>query len=341
MRVHEFKFERRVGDWVAANTRGSKTVVDFGAGKFNYIYTANADKRIGIEIFEPYVRDAISQNPPGIEIFLADMTKFDEYIPVDERDTAMMIDTLEHLDRESGENLLSRVQRDFNKILIFMPCGEHPQHAIDGNPHQEHKSTWTAEDLRALGFNVEVDPDFHVPYKRSGNMSAMYAVWHKRPATTDSVLHKFHKPFVKRYRKDEYTNSTPDTVSMCAMSPISNKAIVCEDGWVEERDDSEIYRYFENEAELFALHCQHNAWLAERGYFDFDPATINFFKPSNVYFDKSATMPIGDIQDKHIDCYFILLHQSYKTINQERQDKIRKALETRNAETIRNVFDNH
>jgi len=338
LRVHKIKGEARVGKWVFDNTIGSRVIVDFGAGDFNYVYAAASTNRIGIEIHKPSVDEAISHNPPGLQIFLADMRKYEEFIPKEDCDCAMMIDTLEHITREDGDLLLSKMQKSFNKIIIFMPCGPHYQEAHADNEHQEHKSTWYDTDLIDLGFSVEIDPSFHEKYKENGNMAAMYAVWEKKLPMVMDVLSQFKSPIIKQYRVDKYTNSTPKSVSVCASSPISNRAVVCEDGWVEERDESEIYFYFENEQELFNLHCRYNSWLADRGYFDFDPATINFFKPSNVYFDKSAVMLISDIEDKHIDCYFILLKQSYNTIGEDRQQEIRAALETRDKEIIRNVF---
>lgn len=178
MRVHKFEYEKRVGDWVAANTLGSRVVVDFGAGDFNYIYAADAQKRIGIEIHKPYVDEAISHNPPGLQIFLGDMRQYDEFIDPNDCDCAMMIDTLEHLPREDGDVLLPKMQESFRKILVFTPCGEHAQGPIDNNPYQEHKSTWFPSDLEGLGFSVVVENGFHSPWKTpESNTAAMYAVW--------------------------------------------------------------------------------------------------------------------------------------------------------------------
>lgn len=57
------ELESRIGNWVTANTLGSRVVVDFGAGDFNYIYAADAQKRIAIEIHKPLLsRNLIEPN---------------------------------------------------------------------------------------------------------------------------------------------------------------------------------------------------------------------------------------------------------------------------------------
>jgi len=161
-----------------------------------------------------------------------------------------------------------------------------------------------------------------------------FLLWKKRMM---SVL----KPKIieKKFKHDDYTNNNKIDIFIAATSPISNGLLAfTKDGWIEEFYDSPLYKYFENEKELFKLHCIHQIYLSKLGYWDMDSATINYFKKNNKLFDKSAVMPIKKIKKIHIDGYFKLLNQSYKTINKKIQDKIKNAIKTKKPEKFEEVY---
>jgi len=159
-----------------------------------------------------------------------------------------------------------------------------------------------------------------------------FMLWEKRQLKTPK------RNVIKKYfKKDKYVNKV--SVFIAACSPVSNGiAGFIRNGWVESKSEEEPYRYFENEEELFCLHCIHQVYLSKLGYWDVDPATINFFKGSNKLFDKSGVMPIKETEQKHIDLYFILLNQSYRKIPETLKSKIRKALETKSPAKIEETF---
>ena len=45
-----------------------------------------------------------------------------------------------------------------------------------GNPLQEHKSIWTAEEFEEMGFEVTVYENFH-NHLGNGHVGAIWAVW--------------------------------------------------------------------------------------------------------------------------------------------------------------------
>ena len=122
----------------------------------------------------------------------------------------------------------------------------------------------------------------------------------------------------KKFRCTSYINNNRVSVFIASTSPISNGLIgFTKNGWTELFSNKIPFRYFENERELFSLHCQHQRYLYKLGYWDLDPATINFFRDSNKLFDKSDVMPISNITQYHIEGYKKLFLQSYNTISIE------------------------
>ena len=120
------------------------------------------------------------------------------------------------------------------------------------------------------------------------------------------------KLFRKAFRKDTYGNNTRVSVAIAAASPISNKIVAwTDDGWAETYCPHRPYKMGENAAALYRRHCLHNAYLARLGYIDIDSATINFFTKTDVYFDKSAVIPIALITEKHVEAYFMLRDRSF------------------------------
>ncbi len=140
-------------------------------------------------------------------------------------------------------------------------------------------------------------------------------------------------------------------INLAALSPVSNGLVgfVYEEGkcfgWIEEFLDGRIFRYFENEIELFKLHCIHQIFLSRNGHFDLDPATINFIKLGNgkiVNFDKGATHPISVLSSYHWDLekgsYFKCLKQSYKEIGKDILSEISNAMSSKNSFEIEKTY---
>lgn len=167
----------RVEHWIAANTRGSRVVVELGAGFCEKLDWVPAQRKIGLDIFPAYFSDARVR---PCEKIAGDMRDYRKLLPADAMgDTVMLIDVLEHIPKQDGYALLCFLQRDFRKILIFTPDGLHVQEDDAtgyGNPHQKHECGWTEPELEAMGFACEVDANYH---ERGG---MLFAVWSKMPA---------------------------------------------------------------------------------------------------------------------------------------------------------------
>ncbi len=70
-------------------------------------------------------------------------------------DAILCSEVLEHLSKEEGYKLIKRMEEwGEKKIIITTPNGYIWQDNYDNNPLQEHKSGWSYEELRQLGFKV-------------------------------------------------------------------------------------------------------------------------------------------------------------------------------------------
>ncbi len=66
-------------------------------------------------------------------------------------DLILLIDVLEHFEKEEGSNLLKTLVKNNNGVLISTPKNPSPQKDAFGNIHETHRSRWTNNDLRSIG----------------------------------------------------------------------------------------------------------------------------------------------------------------------------------------------
>jgi SAM-dependent methyltransferase len=62
-------------------------------------------------------------------------------------DLVLMIDVLEHFDRDDGFASLRKAATVGTEVLISTPHRPRPQAAVNGNPYERHRSRWTAADF--------------------------------------------------------------------------------------------------------------------------------------------------------------------------------------------------
>lgn len=170
--------------WIEKNTKGSNSVVELGAGFFNRLSAVNKEvnNKIGIEIYKPYIDNAKYNDCIKIE---GDILNYDILLKDYEKDTVMIIDVLEHFDKNVGFELIERLKKDFNKIILMLPIGVYEQDkdvtGHGGHEYQTHKSYWYEEDVKKLNFTFDdIDEDYHQSRKKDNLDTACYfGVWEK------------------------------------------------------------------------------------------------------------------------------------------------------------------
>ena len=128
------------------------TVLDLGCGYNSPIQHLNVPFSVGVEKFEPYLKESKEKGIHN-QYIKADITKI-EFRPKS-FDAVLCIEVLEHLTKEEGYELIKKMETwARKKIIITTPNGYIYQDEYDNNPFQEHKSGWTVEELKNLGFKI-------------------------------------------------------------------------------------------------------------------------------------------------------------------------------------------
>lgn len=78
-----------------------------------------------------------------------------EFTGLEKVDCVVSIGNIEHLDKDQGRQLLSRVESWSNRLVIFeTPNGFVHQGPVGGNIYQIHKSGWSPREFRERGYKV-------------------------------------------------------------------------------------------------------------------------------------------------------------------------------------------
>jgi hypothetical protein len=172
-----------LGDWIFENTKGCNTVVEFGAmfGERLLSIHPSVKNIFGLEIHQPYIDKFIADKKYAI---CCDMSRYHNYVPTQYFDCAMFIDSLEHLFKDKAIHLINEVKKDFNKILLMIPEGNHPQSKdvfeMGADEYQTHRSTWYVSDIIDLGFqSIILDSQFHGNNGEGKDEGCVFAVWNK------------------------------------------------------------------------------------------------------------------------------------------------------------------
>ena len=121
-----------------------KTILDIGCGKGTYPkLLGNKYVWLGIEIYEPYVKKYELQRLYQT-LILGDCMK----VKWPKADCVIFGDVMEHLSKNVIDVILEKAAW-YPHMIVSIPLNS-KQKAVLGNPHEEHKSIWTWEELNAM-----------------------------------------------------------------------------------------------------------------------------------------------------------------------------------------------
>lgn len=162
-------------------TKWCSNVVEFGSMFCKRLRQASAlvKDRIGLEVSKEYCYKAVAES--GCTVINGDIREFEKYIHPSKNDCVLIIDVIEHLSKKDGMNLIERCRNFFKKIVIATPEGyirqDNDPTGLGQNTWQTHRSGWTLEELKTLGFTGEVYP------KYTGETGYVFATWVKNSIT--------------------------------------------------------------------------------------------------------------------------------------------------------------
>jgi SAM-dependent methyltransferase len=135
--------------------KGGKSLLDVGCGRGGPIEFINRKRRlfsVGADIFQPYLLHCRAAG------FYDDLVRCDvRFLPFGSGtfDIVLCSEVLEHLQPHEAAHLIADMEeRARRQVIITAPVGHCHQEEYDGNPYQAHRSAWTPEDFRQLGYAV-------------------------------------------------------------------------------------------------------------------------------------------------------------------------------------------
>jgi hypothetical protein len=172
-----------LAQWIQESTYNSKIVVELGAGFFDKLSFVNSTvkTKIGIEIYKPYIDNAKFNDCIKIN---GDILNYRQLLTEYELDTVMIVDVLEHFEKNVGYELINNLKNDFKKIILMLPAGKYEQNTdvtgFGGHVYQTHRSYWYVEDILRLNFTEDaMDNYFHPNNNNNNNTACYFGIWQK------------------------------------------------------------------------------------------------------------------------------------------------------------------
>ena len=129
------------------------TVLDLGCGSRPFLGECpNVERIIGIESWFESCQTA-SHAHKYVGVAQAVLPS----IPVSRRsvDAVVLLQVLEHLPRAEGSRLLEAAEQIARRrVVVTTPNGYVSQGGYEGNPYQQHLSSWSIDDFISLGYQV-------------------------------------------------------------------------------------------------------------------------------------------------------------------------------------------
>lgn len=148
------------------------SVLDLGCGPSTPIKNIKHLKfSLGVEAFKPYLDISKRQK---IHHKYLQKNILDVDFPKNSFDAVILIEVLEHLSKKDGFKIIKLANKwAKKKIIISTPNQYFPMGKVDSNPYQEHKSGWSLQQLKKLGFKVNGVSGLKLFYKEENHVDSL------------------------------------------------------------------------------------------------------------------------------------------------------------------------
>jgi 2-polyprenyl-3-methyl-5-hydroxy-6-metoxy-1,4-benzoquinol methylase len=113
----------------------------------------NYSRLVGLDAYRPYL-DFCRRHGFYDELVEWDLRELPLPFADGTFDVVTAVEVIEHLEKQPARNLLAELERVGSTVVVTTPNGFFHQEAYDGNEWQKHRSGWTADELRSLGYRV-------------------------------------------------------------------------------------------------------------------------------------------------------------------------------------------
>ena len=146
-----------IRDTIARVCPCAESVLDVGCGLSLQSRYIDADRRVGLDIYKPFL-DKIETDVPYTAVN-ADALDIDKFYAPESFDVVLVLDMIEHLDKDTGYRLLEIVEQVAKRLVyITTPRGFTPQNIdlweCNGHEYQTHRSGWFPEEFTERGYWV-------------------------------------------------------------------------------------------------------------------------------------------------------------------------------------------
>jgi len=132
----------------------SLEILDLGIGVGNFgriikEFVTIPTKITGVDIYDGYRNEQWDYYDSIIVGEIRDFLKQNKK----KYDVVLLIDVLEHFDKDVGKEVLESIIKQADKALILStPITRYPQGPYDGNAYEEHKAVWSNKEILNMGF---------------------------------------------------------------------------------------------------------------------------------------------------------------------------------------------
>ena len=128
-------------------TNDIKTIIDVGAGSGTYydalVKTKYRGSMDAVEVWGKYVSEFRLKSKYK-KVWVTDVRSFDVF----NHDLVIFGDVLEHMTVEEALSVWDRASKKCSFAVISIPIIHYHQHAINGNPYEEHiKEDWSHQEV--------------------------------------------------------------------------------------------------------------------------------------------------------------------------------------------------
>ena len=145
-----------------------ESLVDGGCGRgivgaLMRIYR-NASRTVGLDVWQPYI-NFCKHYKLYDELYVIELGKDPLPFGNKEFEVATCVETIEHLPRNEGKELLTELERIAETVIVSTPSHFFRNDAFDENPYERHLSRWTVTDFRERRYNVVGVGEYSFPVR--------------------------------------------------------------------------------------------------------------------------------------------------------------------------------